>query len=344
MNKEYILTRIKPYLNKDGMLSENDFEKLFSRFNKHEQYEIVDILIEANIEIYYDDNEDINSKDLNENSSLKSKRNNNYNSYDYKKIQKLSNEQLCILYKKGYNVALEALINKNERLIMSRVLKFAKRYNHKLDIEDLFQYGMLGIITAAEKFELERGTKFVTYAINWIDQRIIRAIIDYGFTIRLPVHVFEKVNFLYRILIQNHNSTKEEILEIAENNGINREKFEEIYIIAKNIMSPASLNVLIGEESDSELVDFLPDNFSLTLEEEVESKILKEEIEKVLNTLAEREKEILTYRFGLKNGIEMTLEQIGRIYGVTRERIRQIEVKALRKLRHPSRSNKLKDF
>lgn len=333
MNKEYILSRIKPYLNNKGMLSEDDFNILFSVFNKKQQYEVINILIESDIEIDYESNSKQNDK-------FKIAKN-----FSYKvNLNKLSNEQLCVIYQQGNKVALDALVNNNTKLVWSRAMKYGKRYKHKLEEQDLVQYGLMGLMKAAEKFDLRKETKFTTYAIWWIDQQILRSIVDYGFTVRLPVHYFDQVNRLLRILSQNVELTKEQIFELAKDDGMNRERFEEILMIIENIISPVSLNVLVGEDEDSELGDFKIADTSSTVEEQVEYSQLKESIERVLSTLTDKEKDILELRFGLKDGIDRTLEQIGAKYGVTRERIRQIEAKALRKLRHPSRSKKLKDF
>jgi len=335
MNKEYILSKIKPYLNSKNMLPEENFEKLFSRLTKTQQYEIINILIKAEIEIDYDGVSIITS---NQTVSAPTYSLNNV------KMDKLTNEQLCVIYQQGNKVALEALIIKNTKLVWSRVLKYNRRYNHKLDEEDLVQYGTIGLIKAAERFDLKKEAKFTTYSIWWIDQNILRSIADYGFTVRLPVHYFEQVNSLTRILSQNPNLSKQQIFESVYKDRISREKFEELLMITENIMSLASLNSYVGEDEESELGNFIVDSFMPTVEEQVEQKILKETITIALETLKEREKDILEQRFGLVDGIDKTLEQIGDKYDVTRERIRQIEAKALRKLRHPSRSKKLKDF
>lgn len=335
MNKEYILNKIKPYLNYKGMFGENDFDKLFSKLTKLQQYDIINILIEANIEIDYE-NISVGIPKTTVKPAVVSQ--------NMLKIDKLTNEQLCLIYQQGNKLALEALVSKNSKLVWSRALKHGKKYKHKLDYEDLFEYGMIGLIKAAEKFDLKKEAKFITYATWWIDQRILRGIADYGFTIRIPVHYFDQVNRLVRILSQNPGYSKEQIFELFQEKGITREKFEELLMITENIMSLASLNAYIGDDEESELGDFKIDDLSPTVEEQVEYKMLREMVGLVLDTLNSREKDIIEQRFGLKDGVEKTLEQVGEKYNLTRERIRQIEAKALRKLRHPSRSKKLKNF
>lgn len=333
MNKKYILNKIKPYLNNKRILSEDDFNKLFFMLSKQQQYKVINILIESDIEIDYDHNDK-------ESHIAKVE---NIIPYTIK-LNNLSNEQLCVIYQQGNKQALDALINNNIKLVWSRVTKYANMYSHKLDMEDLLQYGVIGLMKAAEKFDLKKEAKFTTYAVWWVDQQILRSIADYGFTVRIPVHYFEQINKLLRILRQNSEATKEEKFELVKEGGIDRKRFEELLMIIENILSPTSLNSFVGDNNDSELGDLQVDDINPTVEEQVEYNQLKESIGLVLNTLTEREKNIIELRFGLKDGIDRTLEQVGIKYGVTRERIRQIESKAIRRLRHPSRSRKLKDF
>lgn len=335
MNKEYILNKLKPYLNNKGMLLEEDFDRLFSRLSKPIQYDLINILIEANIEIDYDKTSaeiPIVTVPLFNISQIASK------------IDKLTNEQLCVIFQNGTKLALEALVKNNTKLVWSRVLKYSRRYNHKLEDEDLVQYGTIGLIKAAEKFDLKKEAKFTTYAIWWIDQHILRSIADYGFTVRIPVHYFEQINLLMKIIIQNPGYSKVQIFELVNERGVSREKFEEMLMIKENIMSLSSLNSYVGEDEESELGDLYVEDLSPSVEEQVEFTMLSETLDLVLETLTQREKDIIEQRFGLKDGVEKTLEQVGVKYNVTRERIRQIEAKAFRKLRHPSRSQKLKSF
>jgi len=337
MNKEFILHRIKPYLDKNNAISEDDFDKLFSMLDLHQQYEIINILIDENIEIIYDDSNDYSKN----NASIR------HDNVPAGKIECLTNEQLCILYQQGNSWALEALVNRNKKLVMSRAYKYFKKYELCLDEEDLVQYGYLGLIKAAERFDVKKEVKFVTYAVWWIDQAIKRNICDYGFIIRLPTHYFDTINKVLKILSNHYELSKEQIKKILIENNIKEEKYNEIMFVIKNLLSIDSLNRYVGqdmEDGDTELLDFIVDKTNPTVEEDVDSKLLKETINKLLDTLKKREKEVLRMRFGLDGGDGMTLEQIGKEYNITRERIRQIEKKAIKKLRHPSRSKKLRDF
>lgn len=270
MNSEYILSRVKPYLNSQGMLGEGDFNKLFARLPIHQQYKVIDILIESNIDIDYD-NVSIDS----EKNQIKIEPKGMYAG----KLDKLTNEQLCIIYQQGNDQALEALISKNIKLVCSRVNKYKNAYKHKLDEDDLIQYGIMGLMKAADRFESAKEVKFITYATWWVDQAIYRSIQDYGFTIRIPAHSFEDVNRLMRIFREHPNCSKHQVYEIAKENGMSKDKFEEILGIAENIISPSSLNSIVGEDESSELGEFLVDETIETVEEIVESKALKEAVE-----------------------------------------------------------------
>lgn len=256
----------------------------------------------------------------------------------------ISNEQLCLLYQQGINFAIEVLIEKNKKFIWSRAIKYSKCYNHKLDCEDLVQYGIIGFMEAAKRFDLKRKTKFITYATWWVDQQMCRGIIKYGFTVRIPQHYFDKVRGIIKIISDNPDSTIKEIIKMALSTGLDESKVNEILVIVRNMMSPASLNAYVGEDEDSELINFKIDDTTPSVEEQVEYNLLKESIEIVLNTLTLKERDIIEQRFGLRDDVDKTLEQLGNQYGLTRERIRQIEVKALKKLRHPNRAKKLKEF
>jgi RNA polymerase primary sigma factor len=247
---------------------------------------------------------------------------------------------LSVRVANGEEEAKNRLAESNLRLVVS----IAKRYvGRGLLFLDLIQEGNIGLMKAVDKFDYDKGYKFSTYATWWIRQAITRALADQARTIRVPVHMVETINKMARIQRQltlelNREPSEE---EIAKKMGITVEKVREVIKISQD---PVSLETPIGEEDDSHLGDFVKDINAMTPEEYATNEILKEEIKAVLETLQEREQEVLELRFGLIDGTSHTLEEVGKKFNVTRERIRQIEAKALRKLRHPSRAKKLKDF
>ena len=325
----------------DVNLDANDLDKLYNT------------LMENNIEVRAEDEEgggDINvdddiiiddvpdeSKDMSVNDNVR------MYLKEIGKISLLSMEEEQELSKRvadGDEKAKNTLAESNLRLVVS----IAKRYvGRGLLFLDLIQEGNIGLMKAVEKFDYDKGYKFSTYATWWIRQAITRALADQARTIRVPVHMVETINKMARIERQmtlelNREPTDQ---ELSKKMGLSVDKIAEIRKISQD---PVSLETPIGEEDDSHLGDFLADERTMSPEEFANYEILKDELREVLDTLTIREKEVLELRFGLFDGSSHTLEEVGKQFKVTRERIRQIEAKALRKLRHPSRAKKLRDF
>ncbi|MBU1110212.1 RNA polymerase sigma factor RpoD [Patescibacteria group bacterium] len=259
------------------------------------------------------------------------------------KVALLTREEEIMLSKRveaGDKKAVERLIRSNLRLVVSLAKKYLGR---GLSMLDLIQEGNIGLMKAVFKYDWRRGFKFSTYATWWIRQAVTRAIADQARTIRIPVHMVEKKNKFFRISrrLAQELGREPEAEEIADEMDIPLEKAHQIIRIAQE---PLSLEKPVGEESDSRLGDFLEGTLTMSPDESASQELLKEHLAQVLKSLPPRERKVLSLRFGLEDSRQRTLEEVGRLFGVTRERIRQIEAKALRKLRHPTRSQKLKDY
>lgn len=256
-----------------------------------------------------------------------------------KPISSSERKRLAAIVREGER-ARQKLVESNFRLVVS----IANRYRGgSIPVSDLIQEGNIGLIHAADKFEYKRGFRFSTYATWWIRQSIQRAIADQGRTIRLPVHMWEKVNKMTRVSreLEQELGREPTAQELAKRMRTRTEKIEQLNKVARQ---PSSLEMPIGEDGDSSLGDLIPDENALEPTETVAHLLLREEMKEALSTLTPREERILQLRFGLKDGQPRTLEEVGAMLGYTRERIRQIEKEALRKLRHPSRSRKLRSY
>lgn len=362
VESELTLEQVKEQLTllgkKTGVLAYDDIAEKLSTFelDSHQMDEFYELLGDNGVELVGDsEEEDPNIKELAKNEEEFDlndlsvppgvKINDPVRMYlkEIGRVDLLSAEEevnLALRIEQGDEEAKRRLAEANLRLVVS----IAKRYvGRGMLFLDLIQEGNMGLIKAVEKFDYRKGFKFSTYATWWIRQAITRAIADQARTIRIPVHMVETINKLVRVqrqLLQDlgREPTPE---EIGEDMDLPPEKVREILKIAQE---PVSLETPIGEEDDSHLGDFIEDHEATSPSDHAAYELLKEQLEDVLDTLTDREENVLRLRFGLDDGRTRTLEEVGKVFGVTRERIRQIEAKALRKLRHPSRSKRLKDF
>ncbi len=369
MNEEIILKMVEPYL-KDNAITYKEFDNIFEFLSLKEQYEVVELLFSHGISLEDlekdDDNENIidiedvwelefneaeedESEDfdvLYDDNIFKDKNSDNSHVVLYKNI-KQSNDNLCRLIQEGNKQARQDICVKNKLLVDKYVNAYLRYFGNHLDFEDLEQAGYIGLLKAAERFDLKRDSAFSTYAVFWIRQSIVREVMDNGFVIRIPVHLMELIVKITRL--DNQFNTKgytynERMHLIAEELDITEERVENLLAIRQQYLSYSSLNTPVGEEDETELEEIYVDKEQVSVEDIVANKMLCEQMKEVLLTLTEREQRVLNLRFGFVDGRTRTLEEVGREYNVTRERIRQIEAKAIRKLQHPSRSRKLKDY
>lgn len=367
MNEGIILGMAKPYV-KDGAITYDEFDRLFSILSRKEQYKVCDILFNNGIDLVdshvaddaivpdidiedelpedfsADDFEVLYDKDL-----FRDKASGSVSPEElvFNKKVSQSNEILCHLIQQGSRQAAQDLCVKNCNLVGKYASAYRKRYGNHLDAEDLEQVGFMGLIKAAEKFDIKQGTAFSTYAVYWIKQAIVREIMYNGYAIRIPVHMMERINKVIAAdnrLAGEGAPISERIPCVADELGISEDDVKEAIALRNNYLMCASLDTPVGEDQDSVLGDFIPMDEALSLEQIVFHGELRQELEVAIATLTPREQKILKLRFGLDDDHPRTLEETGTLFDVTRERIRQIEGKVLRKLRHPTRSCRLKVF
>ncbi|MGN0384385.1 MAG: sigma-70 family RNA polymerase sigma factor [Lachnospiraceae bacterium] len=370
MNVHLILGMAEPYV-KDGSITYDQFENIYSMLSLREKYDVTEILYKNGIDLVAEEERtdkddfileaEIDEDDFDEDvegvqdsfSVLYDTalfKDSNYNpdipeTLVVNRNVKQSNEILCTLIQQGNLQAMQDLCVKNQRLVDKYAAAYSKKYRHHLDFEDLKQVGFMGLIKAAQKFDIKLGYSFSTYAVWWIKQAISREIMDNGFAIRIPVHMMERINKIAAMENKFTDCIHEECIQkIADEMGMSEEAVRECMILKTNILTYSSLNASVGEEEDSELGDFIPSKDVQSVEDIVTSRELRRCLDEVLETLKDRERQVLRMRFGLDDGKPRTLEYVGQKFGVTRERIRQIEAKALRKMRHPTKSKKLKGF
>ena len=340
---DYVLSAVRPYI-ENQQLTYEEFDEIFSKIDKRKQYAAADILAESDISL-------VDEKILP--AKVETQLQDNFppqpeDIIPRKENQiKASNSVLVRLAQNGDRQALRDLFVKNRRLVLKYVAKYSKIYRHSLSVEDLEQVGMIGMMKAVEKFNLSHGTQFSTYAVWWIKQVILRTIYDEGFTIRLPVHVFEKIN--KAVALDNKFCCNEEKFSVrvelvAKEMKISSEEVRELFFLRDVYENLNSLDAPVNDDSDSARKDFIEDYVAPSPYDVISRKIFNETIDEVLNTLTKREKQVIILRFGIYDGKELTLEEIGKIFHLTRERIRQIETKALKKLRKPSVIEKLKEW
>lgn len=338
MNTQYLLKQIQSFV-VGNRLTYDDFEKIFGFLPLKEQYPICyaiqdELKIELVDEIISEPQEEKLPAEL---APLILK--------DPREI-KVPNKFLIRLIQEGDEQARQDLCVKNSGLVAKFALKYSQILSNKLEPEDLIQEGNIGLLRAAEKFDFTKDSEFSTYAVPWIEQAVTRAIADTGLIVRLPVHLVEKIlkatKLDQKLQLQNVE-TRRRLELIAEEMGTDSEDVRRLFKLRDVYLHIKSLDMPIDEEHETPLADFIPDEKN-PLEETVSLLLLREQLEKILAVLTERERKVLTLRFGLEDGRYRTLEEVGKIFNVTRERIRQIEAKAIRKLRHPARSEKLRDF
>ncbi|WP_394010712.1 sigma-70 family RNA polymerase sigma factor [Anaerococcus cruorum] len=347
LKDERVVERIRDFFNSEDMGVE-EIASVLEELSEEEKEELTDFIEEEEIkeDEDYEEKDDIEEADDidedDEDEEPKVKRSEStaitpITRSDMMKMSDLTNEEIVEQFQLGNQNALAALVEKNQGLVRSRASYFYRSHGNDLDLEDLVQSGMLGMIRAAEKFDLTLGYKFTTYAYKWIDKAIRKAINKEGHTIRIPAGKYLKLNKLKQILKANPEASDEEIYKILEKEGIDKKQADDLFLINRNQVNSTSLNINLDSEDSTgdELMDMVGDESTpvdmLILERDMENFLMQ-----ALNQLTERERQIIIYRYGLDNEKPKTLEEIGSIYDLSRERIRQIENQALGKLKEYS--------
>lgn len=324
-NDEEVFEKFKDFFDEDD-IDEKQAQKIYNGLTEDEKEEFEQFLEDEELEI----EEEEDRKKI-KNSIVARQRS------DIIRLSDLTNEQIVEQFQEGNQNALGALVDKNQGLVRSRASYFYRSHGNDLELEDLVQSGMLGMIRAAEKFDLTLGYKFTTYAYKWIDKAIRKAINKEGHTIRIPAGKYLKLNKLKQILKANPEASEEELYKILKQEGIDKKQADDLFLINRNQVNSTSLNINLDSEDSTgdELMDMVGDD-SIPVDDQILKKDMEDFLMKALDQLSDREKQIIIYRYGLDNEKPKTLEEIGTIYNLSRERIRQIENQALGKLKQYS--------
>lgn len=327
-NDEEVFEKFKDFFDEDD-IDEKEAQKIYKGLTEDEKEEFDQFLEDEELE--EDEYKDEEDRKKIKNSLVARQRS------DIIRLSDLTNEQIVEQFQDGNQNALGALVDKNQGLVRSRASYFYRSHGNDLELEDLVQSGMLGMIRAAEKFDLTLGYKFTTYAYKWIDKAIRKAINKEGHTIRIPAGKYLKLNKLKQILKANPEASEEELYKILKQEGIDKKQADDLFLINRNQVNSTSLNINLDSEDSTgdELMDMVGDD-SIPVDDQILKKDMEDFLMKALDQLSDREKQIIIYRYGLDNEKPKTLEEIGTIYSLSRERIRQIENQALGKLKQYS--------
>lgn len=327
-NDEEVFEKFKDFFDEDD-IDEKEAQKIYKGLTEDEKEEFDQFLEDEELE--EDEYKDEEDRKKIKNSLVARQRS------DIIRLSDLTNEQIVEQFQEGNQNALGALVDKNQGLVRSRASYFYRSHGNDLELEDLVQSGMLGMIRAAEKFDLTLGYKFTTYAYKWIDKAIRKAINKEGHTIRIPAGKYLKLNKLKQILKANPEASEEELYKILKQEGIDKKQADDLFLINRNQVNSTSLNINLDSEDSTgdELMDMVGDD-SIPVDDQILKKDMEDFLMKALDQLSDREKQIIIYRYGLDNEKPKTLEEIGTIYSLSRERIRQIENQALGKLKQYS--------